>query len=55
MGLLELRRARRQAYQSPKTGGNAKSDAPDTWGTYDQALNHYEAQRGNGIAEITDP
>jgi putative DNA primase/helicase len=38
--------------KNPQTGGNAKSDAPDTWGTYAQALNHYEALKGNGIAGI---
>jgi putative DNA primase/helicase len=38
--------------KNPKTGGNAKSDAPNTWGTYAQALKHYEAHKNNGIAGI---
>lgn len=37
---------------NPKTGDNAKADDPDTWGDFDQAVRHWEAHRGNGIAGI---
>jgi len=36
----------------PKTGGPGKSNDPATWGTFDQALSHYQAHQGNGIAGI---
>jgi DNA-binding transcriptional ArsR family regulator len=37
---------------NPKTGGPGKSNDPATWGTFDQALSHYQAHQGNGIAGI---
>lgn len=37
---------------NPKTGDNAKADVPDTWGEFDQAVRHWAAHRGNGIAGI---
>ena len=37
---------------NPKTGDNAKADDPDTWSKFDQAVRHWEAHRGNGIAGI---
>jgi putative DNA primase/helicase len=37
---------------NPKTGDNAKADEPATWGEFDQAVRHWEAHRGNGIAGI---
>lgn len=36
----------------PKTGGPAKSNDPATWGTLDQAVSHYQAHQGNGVAGI---
>lgn len=38
--------------KNPKTGGNAQADNPATWGTYNQALKHYESHRNKGIAGI---
>jgi len=37
---------------NPKTGDNAKADDPDTWGDFDQAVSHWEAHKGNGIAGV---
>jgi primase-polymerase (primpol)-like protein len=37
---------------NPKTGDNAKADDPDTWSAFAQAVQHWEAHRGNGIAGI---
>jgi hypothetical protein len=38
--------------KNPKTGGNAKADAPATWGEFDLAVRHWEAHKNNGIAGI---
>ena len=32
---------------SPQTGNNAKSDKPETWGSFEQAVNRYESQKGD--------
>ena len=37
---------------NPKAGGNAQSDRPETWGTYQEAVNHWEGRKGNGIKGI---
>jgi putative DNA primase/helicase len=37
---------------NPKTGNNAKADDPDTWGEFEQAVRHWEAHRGIGIAGV---
>ena len=37
---------------NPETGDNAKADDPGTWGEFDQAVRHFEENRGNGIAGI---
>ena len=37
---------------NPKSDDNAKADDPDTWGEFDQAVRHWEAHRGNGIAGV---
>jgi len=37
---------------NPKTGGNAKADDPATWGAFNQAVECYEARKGNGVAGI---
>lgn len=37
---------------NPENGHNAKADDPTTWGEFDQAVRHWEAHRGNGIAGV---
>ena len=37
---------------NPKTGGNAMCNKPATWGTYDQAKDRFESNKGNGIGGI---
>ncbi len=37
---------------NPKTGANAMANDPSTWGQFDQAVRHWEAHKGNGIAGI---
>jgi len=37
---------------NPKTGDNAEANDPDTWGEIDQAVSHWEAHRGNGVAGV---
>lgn len=36
----------------PKTGHDAKANDPATWGQYKQAVNHYQAHQGNGVAGV---
>jgi hypothetical protein len=36
----------------PKTGENAKANDPATWGEYEQAVKHYQAHLGNGVAGL---
>jgi putative DNA primase/helicase len=36
----------------PKTGKDAEADNPDTWATFEQAIEFYEARKGNGIAGV---
>jgi hypothetical protein len=36
----------------PKTGQNAKANDPTTWGDYEQAVKHYQAHQGNGVAGV---
>ncbi len=38
--------------KNPKSGGNARADDPDTWGEFDQAVRHWAAHKGNGIAGV---
>ena len=37
---------------NPKTGKLAKVDDPETWGTFSQAVEYYEAHKGKRIAGI---
>jgi putative DNA primase/helicase len=37
---------------NPKTGGNAKADDPSTWGTFDLAVQYWQAFKDKGIAGI---
>ena len=36
----------------PKTGNNAATNNPDTWGTYEEAIEHYNWNKGIGIDGI---
>lgn len=48
---------RNRAYKiplNPKTGHNAKSNTPNTWGTYEQATTA-AARMGNGVGFMFDP
>jgi putative DNA primase/helicase len=37
---------------NPTTGGNAQADNPETWGNYEEAVQHWENHKGNGISGI---
>ena len=30
--------------KNPRTGGNAKSNTPDTWGSFEETLQHYQGR-----------
>jgi hypothetical protein len=37
---------------NPKTGGNALANEPATWGIFEEAVGHYQAHQGNGVAGV---
>jgi putative DNA primase/helicase len=37
---------------NPSTGGNAQSDRPETWGTFQETLGFLSERKGNGIKGI---
>jgi len=38
--------------KNPRTGSNAKADAPGTWGEFPLAVEHWKAHKNNGIAGV---
>lgn len=48
----ETRAGKKVPYNPADPEKKSKSNDPDTWGSYAQALKHYEAHKNNGIAGI---